>query len=177
MDSRNRGLCQWNHLVTFFEGEKNDLNIKGAYLHMLADTLVSLGVVVSGIIISYTQWYTLDAYMSLLIAVFIIITAIRLLQQSVYLMLDAVPHSMDVDQIKMQLLCDVPTLRSIHHIHIWSLSTTMVALTAHVSTCDPTQWDNDKARMKSAHKNYGIDYATLELELHIDNEKNFDCFS
>ncbi len=163
--------------LLFLREQKNDLNIKGAYLHMLADTLVSVGVVISGIIIHFTHWYVLDAYISLFIAVIIVFTAFRLLKQSVYLMLDAVPHTIDLEQVKKQLMQDAPCIRSIYHIHIWSLSTTTVALTAHIATFDSMQWDRDKAFIKRLLKTYGIDHATLELDLHIDNKDDLDCLS
>ena len=108
-----------------------DLNIKGAYLHMAADALVSIGVVVSGIIIAQTQWYIIDPIIGFIIALIIIYSTWGLLRNSLRLSLDGVPEGINVNKI-IQSISNINGIENIHHLHIWAISTTETALTAHV---------------------------------------------
>ena len=111
--------------------KEKDLNVKGAYLHMAADTLVSVGVVISGIIIMYTGWTLVDPIIGLVIAVIIVISTWSLLHDSLRLSLDGVPVGIDSEKIGRVIL-EQPGVESYHHLHIWALSTTETALTAHI---------------------------------------------
>ena len=115
----------------FMKDKDKDLNVKGAYLHMAADTLVSVGVVASGIIITYTGWSIIDPIIGLGIAVIIIVSTWGLLHDSLRLSLDGVPVGIDAQKIQ-QLIMEQPGVENCHHLHIWALSTTETALTAHV---------------------------------------------
>ena len=118
--------------VFFFQREKeHDLNVKGAYLHMLADTLVSVGVVLSGILILWTGWNIVDPLIGLVIAVVILFSTWGLLKESVRLAMDGVPAGIHVETIREHLLED-PNVEAVHHLHIWPISTTENALTTHV---------------------------------------------
>ena len=124
-----------------------DLNVKGAYLHMAADALVSVGVVVSGIIITYTGWSIIDPIIGLGIAVIIIVSTWGLLHDSLRLSLDGVPVGIDAQKIQ-QLIMEQPGVENCHHLHIWALSTTETALTAHIVIDNITQLEEVKHHIK-----------------------------
>ena len=140
--------------VFFFQREKeHDLNIKGAYLHMLADTLVSIGVVLSGILILWTGWNIVDPMIGLVIAVVILFSTLGLLKESVRLAMDGVPAGIEVDVIREHLLED-----------IWPISTTENALTAHVVLNNLLDIDATRNRLHEELAEHGICHATLEFE-------------
>jgi cobalt-zinc-cadmium efflux system protein len=114
-----------------FFRQKHELNSKAAYLHLLADALVSLGVVIAGIIISYTHVYWLDPAIGLVIMVVILVGTWSLLRDSFKMTIDAVPTGIELDEIK-KVIVGVQHVKHVHHVHVWSISTTENALTAHV---------------------------------------------
>ena len=114
-----------------FFRQKHELNSRAAYLHLLADALVSFGVVLGGIIISYTKLYWFDPAIGLLIMVVILVSTWGLLRDSFKMTIDAVPSGMELENIK-KVIKSVPHVNHVHHVHVWSLSTTENALTAHV---------------------------------------------
>ena len=121
------GLSAW----LFMKGSKGDLNMRGAYLHMAADAAVSLGVVITGIIMIYTGWYLLDPLVSLCIVIVIVIGTWSLLRESVQLALSAVPAHIDVSAVD-SFLRQCAGVTDIHDLHIWGMSTTESALTVHL---------------------------------------------
>ena len=133
----------------FMKDKDKDLNVKGAYLHMAADALVSVGVVVSGIIITYTGWSIIDPIIGLGIAVVIIVSTWGLLHDSLRLSLDGVPVGIDAQKIQ-QLIMEQPGVENCHHLHIWALSTTETALTAHIVIDNITQLEEVKQHIKEA---------------------------
>ena len=147
----------------FMKDKEKDLNVKGAYLHMAADTLVSVGVVISGIIIMYTGWTLVDPIIGLVIAVIIVISTWSLLHDSLRLSLDGVPVGIDSEKIGRVIL-EQPGVENCHHLHIWALSTTETALTAHVVIDNITQLEEVKHHIKEALEEAGIHHATLEFE-------------
>lgn len=147
----------------FLKNKNKDLNVKGAYLHMAADTLVSVGVVISGIIIMYTGWAILDPIIGLLIAVIIVVSTWSLLRDSLRLSLDGVPVGMDSEKIKKVILSQ-PGVVNCYHLHIWAISTTETALTAHVAIAHMEQMKEIKHAIKQALSQAGITHATLEFE-------------
>ena len=147
----------------FMKDKDKDLNVKGAYLHMAADALVSVGVVASGIIIMYTGWSIIDPIIGLGIAVIIIVSTWGLLHDSLRLSLDGVPVGIDTQQIQ-QLILEQLGVESCHHLHIWAISTTETALTAHVVVDDIAKMEEIKHRIKEALEAAGIHHATLEIE-------------
>lgn len=147
----------------FMKDKDKDLNVKGAYLHMAADALVSVGVVVSGIIITYTGWSIIDPIIGLGIAVIIIVSTWGLLHDSLRLSLDGVPVGIDAQKIQ-QLIMKQPGVENCHHLHIWALSTTETALTAHIVIDNITQLEEVKHHIKEALEEAGIHHATLEFE-------------
>lgn len=141
----------------------HDINTKGAYLHMLADTLVSVGVVISGIIISFTGWYVIDPIISLLIAAIILISTWDLLKESVRLSIDAVPESIDAESIE-KAMAEAEGVEGVHHVHIWAISTTETALTAHLVISDITRAEHIVHAVKDVLRAKGIAHSTLEVE-------------
>ncbi|MBN8528687.1 MAG: cation transporter [Caulobacterales bacterium] len=117
--------------LLFMRDQHSDLNAKGAYLHMMADAAVSIGVVLSGALILFTGWSIVDPLVSLVIVAVILIGTWGLLKDSVNLALDAAPSGMDVAAIRDALLA-LPGVSAVHDLHVWGLSTTETALTAHL---------------------------------------------
>jgi cobalt-zinc-cadmium efflux system protein len=142
--------------LLFKEGQKDDLNIKGAYLHMAAAAAVCFGVVLAGITIMYTGWLWLDPTLSLLIVFVILIGTWGLLRDSVNLAMDGVPSDIDMDGIKDYLL-NLPNIKEIHALHVWALSTTQTALTVHlVSTKEEIDNNFLDEMQDQLHDNYKI---------------------
>jgi cobalt-zinc-cadmium efflux system protein len=152
--------------LLFFKDKDHDLNTKGAYLHLLTDGLVSLGVVVSALIIKYTGWFWLDGVVSVAILVSILLSTWSLLTGSLRMSLDAVPEDVNVTEIEHKVLA-TPGVKSMHHTHIWSMSTTETALTTHLVLDSALSFDE---KMKLVHRikhnllHNKIQHATLELE-------------
>jgi cobalt-zinc-cadmium efflux system protein len=159
-------VINFGSAMFFFKNKEHDLNTKGAYLHLLTDALVSLGVVIAGLVIRYTNWYWLDGAVSVLILVVILIGTWSLLTNSLRMSLDAVPANVEVASIE-QVILKVKGVESMHHMHIWSMSTTENALTAHLLLDDKLSFDE---KMKVVHKvkhellHNNIQHATIELE-------------
>lgn len=152
--------------LLFFKNKDADLNMKGAYWHLLADALVSVGVVVGGIIISNTGWYWLDPVIGLVIMVVILISTWSLFTDSFKMSVDAVPAGIELDEIT-KLIQDFKHVVNVHHIHIWPLSTTENALTAHVIVDDRLPFDEKlKVIQELKHElvHHNIHHSTIELE-------------
>lgn len=148
----------------FAIGQKNDLNLRGAFIHMAADAVVSLGVVLSGLLIWKTNWYWLDPVVSLVISVVILVSTIGLLRDSLNLALDAVPGTINIVEVRAYLL-NLPTCREVHDLHVWAMSTTEIALTAHL-VMDRTAC-NDVLLAEIArqlHDRFGIEHTTIQVE-------------
>jgi len=148
----------------FLHGSKIDLNVKAAYMHMVADAAVSIGVVLAGIIIFYTGWLQVDPLLSIIIVIFVLIGTWDLLKDSIHLSIDAVPDHIDLGEIKKYLL-SLPGIISLHDLHIWPLSTTQNALSVHLVTQNDTI-DNTligKIQEKMQH-DFGIAHVTVQIE-------------
>lgn len=142
---------------------KNDLNIKGAFLHMAMDTLVSVGVVISGILISLTHYYVLDALIGMGIAIIILISTWKLLKESLYLTLDAVPEHIQLELLE-QNINQIQGIESWHHLHVWAVSTTENAATLHVVISDLREMETTKHALKHLFSQHGITHSTIEFE-------------
>src|SRR5712691_1510500 len=150
--------------LLFLSGRKGDLNIRGAFLHMAADAGVSLGVVLAGVAILATGWWWLDPVVSLVIVGVILIGTWDLLRDAVNLALDAVPEGVDLPGVR-QYLAGLPNVVDVHDLHIWGMSTTETALTAHLvmtaAVCD----DAFLARIEGElHHLFGIEHTTIQVE-------------
>ena len=148
----------------FMKDKEKDLNVKGAYLHMAADALVSVGVLVAGIVISRTGWYIIDPIIGLIVAVVIRISTWNLLHDSLRLTLDGVPTSIDSQKV-VEAIRALPGVDDVHHIHIWAISTTENALTAHIVLKQPEGMQEVKHLIRHRLEDFGIGHATLEFEV------------
>ena len=153
------GFTAW----LFMKDKDRDLNVKGAYLHMAADALVSVGVLVSGLVISWTGWTVVDPIVGLAVAGVIVASVWSLTRDSLRLSLDGVPGGIDVAEIE-QAMTAVPGVRAVHHIHVWAISTTENALTAHVVLDSLSRMEGVKYALKELLEHEGIPHATLEFE-------------
>jgi cobalt-zinc-cadmium efflux system protein len=154
------GLSAW----LFVKGSKGDLNIRGAYLHLMADAAVSLGVVVAGVAMLLTGWYWLDPVISIVIVGVIVIGTWGLLRESVQLALNAVPSNIESDAIEAYLRRQTG-VSDIHDLHIWGMSTTESALTVHLVMPDGYPGDAfmDKV-MQDLKAQFSVHHSTLQIE-------------
>jgi cobalt-zinc-cadmium efflux system protein len=154
------GVCAW----LFSSGSKNDLNVRGAFMHMAADALVSLAVVVSGFIILLTGWHWIDPAMSLVVNAVIVWGTWTLLAGSLKMCLNATPPNVDMAKVKSFLL-GLPGVTALHDLHVWSISTTDIALTCHLVT--PGGPPSDETLFHAAgelEEHFGICHVTLQPE-------------
>ncbi len=150
----------------FFKDKEKDLNIKGAYLHLLADALVSLGVVIGGIAIYYTKFYWIDPVLSIIIAIVILYSTWSLLKNSLRLSLDGVPENVDIQKVMDEVL-NIKNVTDFHHLHVWAISTTQNALTGHLVVTDHLTNEETmkiKGIIKHKLKHLNIQHITIETE-------------
>jgi cobalt-zinc-cadmium efflux system protein len=155
------GVTAW----LFMKDKEKDLNVKGAYMHMAVDAIVSLGVVISGLVIYFTKWYWVDSAVSLIIVVVIMAGTWQLLVDSLRLEFDGVPKQMDLDKIKAELL-KAQGVKDVHHMHVWALSTTENALTAHlvIHPDEMNNFDQIKHDLRHRLEHLEIQHSTFEPE-------------
>ena len=148
----------------FFTGKDSDLNIRGAFLHMAADAAVSFGVVLAGMLIWFYGWNWIDPLISLVIAAVILLSTWGLLRDSLNLAVDAVPRDVQPDAVRAYLV-SLPGVQELHDLHIWPMSTTDTALTAHL-VMEPMP-DNDEFLHEVSHQletRFGIHHPTIQIE-------------
>lgn len=149
--------------LLFMRGRDDDLNIRGAFLHMAADALVSAGVVVAGGLALWFGWTWLDPVVSLLIAAIIVIGTGSLFKRSLHLLFDGVPDSVDLRQVQA-LLEGLPGVDRVHDLHVWAMGTTEIAMTAHLVV---PGGQADDAFLQDAtqrlHDGFDIDHVTLQV--------------
>ena len=153
------GVTAW----LLMKNQKHDLNVRGAFLHMAMDTLVSVGVVISGIIIMLTGFVLIDTFISLVIALLILASTWKLLKESLFLSLDAVPEGIDMQEAGKHI-AQVPGVESFHHFHVWAMSTTENAATIHIVLKDLSQMEEVKHAVKEELRKHGIHHSTVECE-------------
>lgn len=151
--------------MLFFKGQHDDLNQKGAFLHMAGDAAVSLAVVVGAGVIAFTGWAWIDPALSLAIAAMIVASGWSLLRDSADLALDAAPRGVDVAAVR-RYLEGLPGVTGVHDLHVWALSTTETAMTAHLTR---PAWDEDPdgflhAACGQLKSRFRIGHATLQVE-------------
>ncbi|QJG66764.1 cation diffusion facilitator family transporter [Mycoplasma phocoenae] len=152
--------------LLFWKSQKSDINIKGAFLHLLIDSLVSVSVLVSGIIIQFTGWNLIDPIMSILISVVILLSTWKLLRESFKLSLDAVPNGINVSEIESMIL-ENQKIKYIHHLHIWALSSRVNASTVHVVLKEEIPFEDFfeiKKDIKNKMRNKNIKHITIEID-------------
>lgn len=163
--------------ILFLKNKEKDLNIKSAYMHMMADALVSAGIMVGGIVIYYTHLYWIDPALSIVIVIVILIGTWSLLKDSLRLTLDGVPKDIQIDNIKNKAE-KIEGIKDLHHIHVWAMSTTENAMTAHLvidATKGPEQISAIKNNLKHTLQHMNIQHITLETEFSNDPCKKPDC--
>ena len=150
--------------LLFVKGQKQDLNIRGAFLHMAADAGVSLGVVVAGIFITVKGWLWVDPVVSLVVVAIVFISTWGLFRDSFNYAIDAVPRPIDIPGIR-QYLMDIDSVVRIHDLHVWPLSTTEIALTVHIVVTSDTL-DNSFLQQiqQRLHDEFKIEHSTIQVE-------------
>ena len=152
--------------LLFFRNKDSDLNIKGAFLHLISDAVVSAALVVGGIVIIYTRWYWIDPLLGILVAIVIVFSTWSLLRDSLRLSLDAVPQGIDLRAVQTAIE-KISGVKDFHHIHIWALSTTENALTGHVvleREIGMEAQEKIKNEIKHDLLHFNIQHVTLETE-------------
>lgn len=157
--------------MLFRRDSDKDLNIKGAYLHLAFDALISVGVVISAALILLTGWLWLDGVAGLLIVVVIIFGAWGLLRDSVNLILDAVPRHIDLHEVEA-FLAGIDGVSEVHDLHIWAMSTNETSLTAHLVMPENTLWETETGYEEittQLKERFRIHHVTLQVE------RDFNC--
>jgi cobalt-zinc-cadmium efflux system protein len=163
--------------LLFLRGKDNDLNIRGAFLHLLSDAIVSAGLVVGGLLIFYTNLFWIDAVLSLIVAIVILFSTWGLLKDSLRLSLDGVPEGIELPKIRA-IISRMKDVKDFHHIHIWAISTTENALTAHLvvsRNSDMAAVEALKHQIKHELLHQNIQHATLEVEMEDAPCEGSDC--
>ncbi|EMF83334.1 cation diffusion facilitator family transporter [Leptospira weilii serovar Topaz str. LT2116] len=170
-------LVNFSSSFLFRKSKNEDVNMKGAYLHLLADGLVSLGVIVSGLLIQWLGFLWIDPIVGLLVGLVILYGNIPLFRQSLRLSLDSTPDTIRSEIVESELK-SIEGVLNIHHIHIWSLSTTENALTAHLVLKNGLSSDHQriiKYKAREILKGLKIAHVTLETEDERENCGQVDC--
>jgi cobalt-zinc-cadmium efflux system protein len=155
--------------LLFLSARKHDLNARGAFLHLAADAVVSLGVVIAGIGLLFTGWLWLDPLVSLVISVVIVVGTWELLRDSIRMSLDAVPQGIDMERVEAHLAA-LDGVTEVHDLHVWAMSTTETALTVHLVM--PTGHPGDSflaALCEDMHAKFRIDHVTAQIEIDPDH--------
>lgn len=143
---------------------ERDLNVRGALLHVLGDALGSIAAIVSGVVIWASGWTLIDPLLSLLVALLILGSSLRLIRESLHALLDGVPLALPLEQVG-HALARVTGVTEVHDLHIWSLSSRRIALSAHVTIEDLAQWPQVLMALREAAHGLGIEHATFQPEL------------
>ena len=148
-------------------GDRENLNIRGAALHVAGDLLGSIAAIVAAIVIIYTGWTPIDPILSLAVAGLILKSAWALVKRSAHVLLEGAPDWLDVDVMQERIVAAVPEVSGVHHVHIWGLTPQQLMLTMHVSLDKPAASQSDVVRsVKSVlSKEYGIGHSTIEVEV------------
>jgi cobalt-zinc-cadmium efflux system protein len=150
--------------LLFLRGRNRDLNLRSAFVHLASDAVLALGVALTGALIIVTHWLWLDPAVSIALALTILGTTWSLMTKSLNLMLDAVPEGIDPDQVK-QFLGALPGVVEVHDLHIWAMSTTDTALTAHLVMPGGSHAPTFLAETcRDLHEKFAIEHATLQID-------------
>jgi cobalt-zinc-cadmium efflux system protein len=152
--------------VVLHRGDRDNLNIRGAALHVAGDLLGSVAAIVAAVVIIYTGWMAIDPILSVAVAILILKSAWVLVKRSAHVLLEGAPEWLDIPAMQQDLVEQIPDVASIHHVHVWGLTPQDLMLTMHVTTStepgDPTAVVRSvKARLR---EKYGIGHSTIELE-------------
>lgn len=149
----------------FFKSRDSDINVKGAYLHLAIDAAVSLAVVIGGVVMFFTHYFWIDSVLSFIVVIVIFVSTWNLLKESIRMSLDAVPSNVNIEKIK-SIAEEAQGVLAITHLHIWALSTTENALTAHLQLNDYMNADSIIQNLKHQWKHENVHHATIEISIH-----------
>jgi cobalt-zinc-cadmium efflux system protein len=152
--------------IVLHGGDKENLNIRGAALHVAGDLLGSVAAIVAAVVIIYTGWMAIDPILSVAVAILILKSAWVLVKRSAHVLLEGAPEWMDVDEMQEGLVEQIPEVVSIHHVHVWGMTPQDLMLTMHVRVEDQLANPTDIIRRVKAllRKDYGIGHSTVEIE-------------
>ncbi len=152
--------------IVLHGGDKEDMNIQGAALHVASDLLGSVAAIVAAIVIIYTAWMPIDPILSILVALLILRSAWHLLKRSAHILLEGAPEWLDQERMQKRLIERIPAVNSIHHVHVWGLTPQHLMLTMHVALKDNPPHPTDVVRrVKNVlREDFGISHSTIEIE-------------
>lgn len=140
------------------------LNTRAALLHVMGDLLGSVAALLSGIVIYYSGWTTIDPLLSLLICALILVSSLRLLREALHVIMEGVPFEIDLPEVG-QAMNSIEGVESVHDLHIWSVASGTIALSAHVTMKDPAQWQAVLVQLQTLlHERFDIHHTTLQPE-------------
>lgn len=147
-------------------GDRDNMNMRGAALHVLGDLLGSVAAIVAGIVIVVSGWMPIDPILSVVVALLIFRSAFRLVERSAHILLEGAPEWLDVASMQERLVAGVPGVRSIHHVHVWGLTPSHLMLTMHVELDDTLTNPTDTVRnvKQILNDDFGISHSTIEVE-------------
>ena len=148
-------------------GDQDNLNMRGAVLHVLGDILGSVAAIIAAVVIMLTGWMPIDPLLSLVVAALIFRSALYVVRRSAHILLEGAPEWLDTDEMKSRLMASVPAVRDIHHVHVWGLTQERLMLTLHIAV-DPGVATNATDAVRAVKKiiadDYGIRHSTIEVE-------------
>jgi cobalt-zinc-cadmium efflux system protein len=144
-------------------GHRHSLNVRGAYLHVVSDLLGSIGTLVAGVVIAITGWNTADPLISMAIALLILVGAWRLLRESVDVLLEATPKHVSVGQVE-QRIASIPGVSEVHDLHVWTVTSGMVAMTGHAVVTDPARTQGVLETIRDRMGELDIHHVTMQIE-------------
>lgn len=161
-------------VILLHKNAKGDMNLRASYLHLLSDSLSSVGVVIGGILIYYFEIYWVDPLLTVLIALYVFYQSYKIVKKAVHILMQGVPNSMDTNKIIKQLE-NISGITEVHHVHVWSLDESNINFEAHITINDmllsETKCISNEIEQTLAH--YGINHVTLQFECECCNE---DCY-
>ncbi len=145
--------------------DRDNLNIRGALLHVLGDLLGSVAALTAAAVILWTGWTPIDPLLSVLVALILLRSAWRLVKESGHILMEGTPAHLDIAEIAGDLTAEVPEIRDIHHVHAWSLTQEKPLITLHARVRDPARSEETKAQIRQRlQERFGIEHATVEIE-------------
>jgi cobalt-zinc-cadmium efflux system protein len=153
--------------IVLHTGDKENLNIRGAALHVAVDLLGSVAAIVAAVVILYTGWTLIDPLLSIAVAGLILRSAWALVKRSAHVLLEGAPEWLDVDSMQQRIVQKVDAVEGIHHVHIWGLTPQQLMLTMHVTLNGPVDSQSDVVRKikEILQEDYGVGHSTIEVEL------------
>lgn len=149
--------------LSILHSKKSNINVKGAYLHVLSDTWTSVGVIIGGITILLTRFYIVDVLIGFLIGIMVLLSSTKLVKETLHILLEGKPEHIDLKSIKEQIL-SVSNVKSVHDVHVWCLNPEICMLTAHIVIDNISQADSTRELIERKLKKVGISHITLQIE-------------